>query len=246
MRGLSSGYRTEPVDEYVIGAPTGGIGYTLRRRGVSTFVRPGRLVVLDPEHAHGGSPTKRGPWAARLVVLPAAMLWATGDELPALLRSTVADPVIDALALQRRFVALHEASEAGAPRLERECALLGLLEELAPVANSSRRPDGDPTVARAVEYLRDSYLQSIDLGTLADAAETTRFRLLRRFRAELGITPQQFLTSVRVSHARRLLASGISASTAAAESGFADQSHLIRQFRGRLGLTPGHYQRATR
>ena len=131
----------------------------------------------------------------------------------------------------------------GAPRLERECGLLALLDDLTLGTGASARPAGDPGVARALEYLRDCWRSPVDLDTLASAAGTTKFRLLRRFRAEVGITPHRFLVSVRVAHARRLLAAGTPISVVAAETGFADQSHLNRHFRDRLGFTPARYRR---
>ena len=136
------------------------------------------------------------------------------------------------------------ASQAGASRLQRECALLALLDELTPTVSADRQLVCDPAVTTAVEYLRDNFLHTIDLDTLATIAGSTKFRLLRRFRAEIGVSPHQFLISVRVAHARRLLAVGTPISEVAANTGFADQSHLTRQFRRRLGLTPGRYRQA--
>jgi AraC-like DNA-binding protein len=244
MHGIASEYRIDPVDEYVIGLPTGHAGYDLRRRSTSRRVHVGEMVVLDPEHSHAGTPTPAGPWSARLLVLPMALLRSAGDdtELPALLRSGFDDPVVDSPALRTRFLALHEASRTGAPRLERECGLLALLDDLTSCGKATARPAGDPVVARALEYLRDCWQSPVDLDTLARAAGTTKFRLLRRFRAEVGLTPHRYLVSVRIAHARRLLAAGTPISVAAAETGFADQSHLSRHFRDRLGFTPGRYR----
>jgi hypothetical protein len=152
MHGTSSEYGIDPVDEYVIGLPTGRAGYDLRRRSTSRRVHIGEMVVLDPEHSHAGTPTPAGPWTARLLVLPMALVRSTGDdmELPALLRSGFDDPVVDSPALRTRFLALHEASRTGAPRLERECVLLALLDDLTLCTRASARPAGDPGVARAL------------------------------------------------------------------------------------------------
>jgi AraC-like DNA-binding protein len=244
MLGRSSGYQIDPVDEYVIGAVTGAAGYRLHRGAQALPVRPGELVVLDPERAHRGTQDADGPWDARLLVLPTALLWSALDELPPLLRTSVDEPVISRPGLQRRFVVLHRASQAGASRLERECTLLALLEDLTPVARGRRRPSGDPAVAAAVAVLRDRFVDRVDLHTLARATGVSKFRLLRRFRAELGVTPHPFLASVRIAHARRLLAMGVAVSEVAAAAGFADQSHLTRQFGARLGFTPARYRRA--
>ena len=152
--------------------------------------------------------------------------------------------MIEARELGRRFLELHQASQRGASRLERECALLALLDELTPTVSADHQRLGDPAVTTAVEYLRDTFAHPADLDTLAAIAGTTKFRLLRRFRAEIGVSPHQFLVSVRVAHARRLLSVGTPISEVAANTGFADQSHLTRQFRRRLGLTPGRYRQA--
>jgi AraC-like DNA-binding protein len=246
MHGAASEYRVEPVDEWIIGMAVGAVGYHLHRKACTRLVRPGELVVLDPEHPHSGTQTNAGPWQGRLLVLPAALLWSTLDEIPPLLRTTIADPLIEAPELGPRFLELHRASQSGASRLERECALLALLDELRPTVSAERQRFSDPAVTTAVEYLRDTFAHAVDLDTLAAIASTTKFRLLRRFRAEIGVTPHQFLVSVRVAHARRLLAVGTPISEVAANTGFADQSHLTRQFRRRLGLTPGRYRQAAR
>jgi AraC-like DNA-binding protein len=49
---------------------------------------------------------------------------------------------------------------------------------------------------------------------------------------------------LRLRSARRLLAAGVPAATAAAEAGFADQPHLTRWFRRYYGVTPAAYQAA--
>lgn len=245
MRGVASEYRVDPVDEYVIGVPIGLVGYDLHHRSATRRVQPGELVVLDPEHTHTGTRTTDGPWHAQLLVLPAALLWSTLDRPPSLIRVTVDGPVIRAPTIRNRFLALHAASERGSPTLERECALVTLLDALAGATDTTPRPSGDPVVALAVDYLRDCSLEPVDLDTLAAAVGTTKFRLLRRFRAEVGITPHQYLLSIRIAHARRLLAVGTPISEAAADTGFADQSHLTRRFRSRLGMTPGHYRDLT-
>jgi AraC-like DNA-binding protein len=90
--------------------------------------------------------------------------------------------------------------------------------------------------------LGDRVVDTLDLDTIAAAVGESKFRLLRRFRAATGMTPHQFLVSIRVAHARRLLAAGVAPSGVAPMTGFADQSHLTRRFRGRIGFTPGRYR----
>jgi AraC-like DNA-binding protein len=73
---------------------------------------------------------------------------------------------------------------------------------------------------------------------LADEVGWSRKRLWARFRSQLGITPKRAARLVRFDHAAHLLAAGHTAAGAAAESGYADQSHLHREVMAFSGLTP--------
>jgi transcriptional regulator GlxA family with amidase domain len=57
-----------------------------------------------------------------------------------------------------------------------------------------------------------------------------------------GITPYQYLSTIRINKAKELLDSGVLPIDAAFQSGFTDQSHFTRFFKNFIGLTPGRYQ----
>ncbi len=78
---------------------------------------------------------------------------------------------------------------------------------------------------------------------LAEAAGTRPFRLIRAFKRQHGLPPHAYLTQLRVRRARDMIAAGCPPALAAAEVGFADQSHLNRHFKRILGITPGRYGR---
>jgi transcriptional regulator GlxA family with amidase domain len=61
------------------------------------------------------------------------------------------------------------------------------------------------------------------------------------------MTPLDYLRTVRVQAAQRMLA-GTTTSIAAiaADTGFTDQSHFTRRFRQSTGLTPAAYRRRFR
>jgi len=66
----------------------------------------------------------------------------------------------------------------------------------------------------------------------------SRKRLWSRFRAQVGLTPKRAAQLVRFDHAAHRLAHGHAAAMAAAESGYADQSHLHREAMAFAGLPP--------
>jgi AraC-like DNA-binding protein len=67
-------------------------------------------------------------------------------------------------------------------------------------------------------------------------------KLLRSFRAEVGMPPYAWLAQHRVARARVLLEQGHRPADAATLTGFADQAHLTRWFRRVVGVTPGAYR----
>ena len=64
---------------------------------------------------------------------------------------------------------------------------------------------------------------------------------MRVFRKVLGLPPHAYLVQVRITQAKKLLASGMAIAEVAAETGFSDQSHLHRHFKRIVGVTPGQY-----
>jgi len=101
-----------------------------------------------------------------------------------------------------------------------------------------------PSVAKAVRVLDDRPESSISLGELAKLSGVSRYQLLRGFAREMGITPHAYLLQRRVRNAQRLLKAEHAPAEAAAEAGFADQSHMTRVFVRQLGITPARYRAA--
>ena len=79
--------------------------------------------------------------------------------------------------------------------------------------------------------------------TLERVTGTDRFTLARHFRRAFGTSPDRYRLLRRVALARTAIESGRPLARAAAEAGFADQSHLTRQFKRSYGLTPAVWAR---
>jgi AraC-like DNA-binding protein len=243
MEGRTTGYRVDPVGEYVIGVATGP-GYRLERGRRYHTVQPYQLVVLDPSRAHSGTPVATEPWAARLLVieLPDVAAGAIGLDL------AFPDPRVGGPALAQRFLSLHDAMRLAASSLERESGVASFLQDLARFSPARRlRPERRTDLAAvrvAAQHLTDNLAENVTLDELAHATGTSKFHLVRQFRTVTGVPPHTFQTGQRVVRARRLLEVGIPPATVAALTGFVDQSHLHRHFRRRLGVTPTRYAHA--
>ena len=105
----------------------------------------------------------------------------------------------------------------------------------------------DPTPCqRAVElarqFIHGNFAARVTLHEIAQASGRTKWHLARSFKEVVGVTIHDYLTLVRLAHAQHFLRMGSSPSVAAADAGFADQSHLTRKLRRNLGITPARYR----
>ncbi|BCY05751.1 GlxA family transcriptional regulator [Actinoplanes sp. L3-i22] len=86
--------------------------------------------------------------------------------------------------------------------------------------------------------------QPLTLADLAAHATMTKRTFSRRFVAEVGVTPLQWLISRRVDRARTLLeSSDLPVERIATEAGFGSATLLRQHMHTVLGVTPQHYRR---
>jgi transcriptional regulator GlxA family with amidase domain len=109
----------------------------------------------------------------------------------------------------------------------------------APVAGGSLQPTREWALERLAEPLT--------VAAMARHAAVSPRTFARRFRAETGTTPLQWLLARRVLEARRLLEeSDLPVETVAARAGFGDAASLRGHFRRATATTPIAYRRTFR
>jgi AraC-like DNA-binding protein len=91
------------------------------------------------------------------------------------------------------------------------------------------------------DHLASHAREQTPAATLEQIAGTDRFTIARHFRRAFGTSPDRYRTMRRLALARAAIESGLPLVAAAAEAGFADQSHMTRQFTRAYGLTPGRW-----
>jgi AraC-like DNA-binding protein len=122
--------------------------------------------------------------------------------------------------------------------------IIGILGVLQHCGDDIRRTGPWREIAVAVDSIRERYAQPLSVADLAVQAAMSPRQLERKFRAVLGLSPQQLLIKVRVHaacHALRHSAQNLA--SIGAECGFYDQSSFTEHFRRHVGLTPGQYRR---
>jgi transcriptional regulator GlxA family with amidase domain len=102
----------------------------------------------------------------------------------------------------------------------------------------------DELVARAQRWMEKSLRQGFSLSDLARHLAVSERTLNRRFKIATGKAPLQYLQSLRVDVAKRLLEGrAASVETVSARVGYNDLSTFRRLFKRETGLSPRDYQR---
>ncbi len=209
----------------------------------------GELFLLEPEAVHTGMAAVPEGWVYKVLYVEPEVLcdWAERDGRPPRAARWV---VFQDPALRRALQHAHAALAADGTGLAVEETVVSAVAALEPhlrAAGSAVRRRDRPehaAVRRARAHLLEHWDQPVSLGELAAVAGLSRFELVRRFGAELGLPPHAFQTQLRVRRARRLLADGVPGAAVAAACGFADQPHLSRVFKRLVGVSPARFARA--
>ena len=108
-------------------------------------------------------------------------------------------------------------------------------------------PEGPRLVERICRHIEAHSDEKITLAKLSQAAGISPFHLQRVFKSEMGISPRQYLESLRFSKFKRGLRTsrqpgGIGAVTEAiVDAGYSSPSRLYETARKKLGMTPRRF-----
>jgi len=231
-------------DTYAIGITTAGV-QTFRYRGSRRVCLPGQLHVLHPDELHDGSAGTDEGFGYRILYIPPDLIRDAlgGAELP-----FVADPVQEPLPATRRIASLLIDIDEPINELTSAEIAAAVADSLVSLSGKARHRQAriDFTSVQLVrEYLTVHACEPIPASTLERVAGIDRFTIARHFRRAFGTSPDRYRTLRRLAVARAAIEGGRSLARAAAEAGFADQSHMTRQFKRTYGLTPGRWMALT-
>lgn len=110
--------------------------------------------------------------------------------------------------------------------------LLGRLTDSAETGQSI-----DPRIEKAVQVMRRSAEKKESVKELAEIVCLSESRLIHLFSEQIGIPIRRYLLWLRLLTAVEQILDGVSFTTAAHASGFADSAHLSRTFKRIFGMT---------
>ena len=230
---------------YVLGVVTSGCRFLTCKNREYT-INAGDLLLFNPldNHACEQMDNMALDWRCLNIendIMRRTAAEITGrDELPAF-TSTVARQSDAALV----FIDLHNMIMNEIKNFNKEENFYFLIEQLIsdytkPVTETLAEIRGE--IQAACDYMENNYTEIISLADLSKVSGLNKYTLLRNFTMQRGITPYQYLSTIRVNKAKRLLETGVPPIETAMLSGFTDQSHFTRFFKNFIGLTPKRYQ----
>ncbi len=242
--------RANPSDHLIIWVIAGGMD--LRVGAERHAAAAGDLVVLDPGVSHEYAPSTSTGW--EWFWLHFAGLDAS--SLAARLRGRAARPVRRLGVAPHLVTRFSELVAAAAPNAVApaesvqlhldSCAysLLGLMVRTLETGPHDLAPF-TTDLSQVTGWILDHLDQQFDLADVVRASGWSSAQLNRLTRRELGMSPMQYATQLRMRHAQRLLRdSTLSVTTIAAMVGFTDPLHFSRRFRQLTGEAPTGYRLA--
>ena len=131
--------------------------------------------------------------------------------------------------------------------LKRMEIILKLVSDLYTLGRpKEQEATGAGPVAHALAFIEGHYTEPLAVDALARRVHLSPTHFRREFRRRTGRTPLDYITGLRMTAAKRLLAQGRSIKETAAAVGYADEFYFMRMFRKATGGTAGAFARSLR
>jgi AraC family transcriptional regulator of adaptative response/methylated-DNA-[protein]-cysteine methyltransferase len=117
---------------------------------------------------------------------------------------------------------------------------------LRPCLRCRPTEDQDAGIRELCRFIDAHADERITLERLAARAGVSRFHLLRRFKAVVGITPKQYLEAARMDRLKEGLKHARDVTEAVYTAGFGSSSRVYERADTRLGMTPKQYREGGR
>lgn len=240
--------RASGTQDWLIILGISGCGVMRTRREERT-IRPNQIVLFRPETPHDyGTDARTGHWELIWAHFHCPSSWLSlldwPEELPGVLtldlgrRSATGRRIVDA------FRETHRLATGSLPRRDWLAmnAMEGMLLHCDAFANKTENREA-MRLETALQHIRGHLSEPIELRTLADIAKLSVSQFSLLFRQHMKTSPMDYVESLRMDLAARLLRfASVSVKEAALKCGYDDQLYFSKRFRQRYGVPPSEFR----
>lgn len=147
---------------------------------------------------------------------------------------TAAGSILDEAAAEvSRFSTVHHSGEY----------LVEMIQKLCECSLNARTSKGKLKTDTLIQWMNENYSRDISLEDMAETIGCSISYTSKLFKKETGCDISTYLSGLRISHAKELLATThMSLAEISAAVGFNNQQTLIRNFKSLTGLTPTEFR----
>ncbi len=127
--------------------------------------------------------------------------------------------------------------------IQLEDSLLRILSELVKKYAQSENFKAKE-ISLIKQFIENDALMKFSLDRISAKFGMDKYKFLRLFKKETGLTPNNYVISHRISHCKKLLLTEDDLLGIALETGFYDATHLCKHFKRLTGVTPMEYKKA--
>ncbi len=207
-------------------------------------LRPGSTVLIDCRKHHTYAPVTDG-WEFKYVHFDGAQSEALYDRILTVCDGCVAQHAAE---VERYIDRLMDAVRLSEAEEQSSALLYRLLMRLLGAQGERQGAAAEVlNTAEIMTYIAENYEKPLTVDHLAATVHMSRTHFSTEFKRLTGYTPHGYLTSFRLTSARRLLISTEhTVSEIAERCGFRDASTFIRAFRHHEGIPPHAYRKSRR
>lgn len=200
----------------------------LCKGGKEYVVRAGEMFIILPDEVTFYKADDNDPWVYR---------WIGFDGAASEVFANIA-PVV---AVKDEYFPKVDVKNEDEPLLE--YVLAAALFTLAAKVASMSVGRSSEYVRKVKDYIKSSYMRTIRVEEIADSLNLDRRYLSRIFKSETGRTVQDYIISVRMKEAKRLLDEGYGVCETASFCGYPDYSNFSKLFKRECGVSPVNWKK---
>lgn len=201
---------------------------TLYREGVSHQLHKGDLFIIHPEEVTVYTADQENPWH---------YIWL-GFRAPST-PEFLLPSVIHQAPVEKQFLQLAQLSEPESYMGKIYSLTHDILWQLSKNAEVSSQIRKNTEYAAYAKALMDAtFMRPIQIQQIAESLHIDRRYLTSLFQAAYGVSPKNYLLSIRLKQARDFMDQGYGVAQSAEMAGFSDFSNFSKQYKQVYGTSP--------